>query len=376
MKKTGFRVKKTSADGGVFRLAVIFVLAVCAAGAGIWFLLPHSGKSPEAPFQETVPAPVSVPDTPAVPESAPLSVSTASQELPASADDPETVVEKREETAVSESAASAPAEENQPVRKGVPHVSDPADEGPYCAPDLMAADAFAARMAEIRAAEGGPEQAAKLQALLKGCAFASAQYREAAGLLNESNRGRSVGSGRRTEYTVQPGDSLIRLARKFHLPTIRLAAENGLEANAMLKIGQKLQVPETAELWSIRISKRARLLRLYREKELVAVYDIGIGRRNLTPEGRFILRETVDDPPYPLPEGGMARPGSPENQLGSCWLGLGDSRLRSTGYGIHGTPDESSVTRNLSAGCIRMRNKDVLELRSRVPVGTPVMIEN
>ena len=72
----------------------------------------------------------------------------------------------------------------------------------------------------------------------------------------------------------------------------------------------------------------------------------------------------------------MARPGSPENQLGACWLGLGDSRLRSTGYGIHGTPDESSVTRNLSAGCIRMRNKEVLELRSRVPVGTPVMIEN
>ena len=375
MEKTGFRGKKTSAGGGIFRLAVIFVLVASAAGAGIWLLWPHPEKC-SAPAQKAVPAPATVPETLSVPESAPLSVSTASQEVAAPADDPESVMEKKVETAVSKPAEPAEKEENLPVLKGVAHASDPADEGPYSAPDLMAAEVFSARMAECRSAEDSQIQAGKLQALLKDCAFASPQYREAAKLLNESNRNRPVGSIKRTEYTVKPGDSLIRLARKFHLPTIRLAAENGLEANAMLKIGQKLQVPETADLWSIRISKRARLLQLYRENELVAVYEIGIGRRNLTPEGRFILRETVDNPPYPLPEGGMARPGSPENQLGACWLGLGDSRLRSTGYGIHGTPDESSVTRNLSAGCIRMRNKEVLELRSRVPVGTPVMIEN
>ena len=44
------------------------------------------------------------------------------------------------------------------------------------------------------------------------------------------------------------------------------------------------------------------------------------------------------------------------------------------GYGIHGTPDESSVTKSLSNGCIRMRNADVELLYLLVPGRTPVEI--
>ncbi|MBR2641506.1 MAG: L,D-transpeptidase family protein [Lentisphaeria bacterium] len=375
MEKTGFKVKKRSAAGGILRRGLIFVLVAAAIGTGIWFLLPHPEKEPEKPVpaESAIPAketaPAVIPEPVSEPEEKTFTVSSASKETPAPAEDPELTVEKTPEKTPEKMAAQ------EPVRKGIVHASDPAEEEPYSAPDLVPATEFTAKLAAIRAASG-TEQMTKLQALLKETAFASPQFRETAKVLNECTRELPVSSVQRTVYVVKPGDSLIRLARKFHLPTVRLAAENGLEANAMLKIGQKLQVPEKAEWWSIRISKRARLLCLYREKELFAVYDVGIGRRDLTPEGNFILRETVDDPPYPLPAGGMAKPGSPENQLGPCWLGLGDSRLRSTGYGIHGTPDESSVTRNLSAGCVRMRNKEVLELRARVPVGTPVVIAN
>jgi len=41
---------------------------------------------------------------------------------------------------------------------------------------------------------------------------------------------------------------------------------------------------------------------------------------------------------------------------------------------IHGTPDGEPMGEPRSHGCIRMRNRDVVELFERVPVGTPVMI--
>ncbi len=44
-------------------------------------------------------------------------------------------------------------------------------------------------------------------------------------------------------YTVQPGDSLTRLAARFGVSVAELAAANGLPANARLQIGQVLQIP-------------------------------------------------------------------------------------------------------------------------------------
>jgi len=41
---------------------------------------------------------------------------------------------------------------------------------------------------------------------------------------------------------------------------------------------------------------------------------------------------------------------------------------------IHGTPDAEPMGIPRSHGCIRMRNRDVLALFERVPVGTPVLI--
>ncbi len=41
---------------------------------------------------------------------------------------------------------------------------------------------------------------------------------------------------------------------------------------------------------------------------------------------------------------------------------------------IHGTPDTMEVGQPGSIGCIRMRNRDLVELFDRVPAGTPVAI--
>ena len=48
--------------------------------------------------------------------------------------------------------------------------------------------------------------------------------------------------------------------------------------------------------------------------------------------------------------------------------------IDSRGLGIHGTADDSSIGKSLSAGCVRMHNKDVEELFALVPVGTVVEV--
>ncbi|MBN9267503.1 MAG: L,D-transpeptidase [Hyphomicrobium sp.] len=61
--------------------------------------------------------------------------------------------------------------------------------------------------------------------------------------------------------------------------------------------------------------------------------------------------------------------GHPMNPLGVRALYLG-----STMYRIHGTDAPSTIGTAASKGCIRMYNRDVLDLYPRVPVGTRVTV--
>ena len=60
--------------------------------------------------------------------------------------------------------------------------------------------------------------------------------------------------------------------------------------------------------------------------------------------------------------------GGPGNPLGARALYLG-----STDYRIHGTNDPASIGTQVSSGCIRLRNADVIDLYRRVSVGTKVL---
>jgi lipoprotein-anchoring transpeptidase ErfK/SrfK len=65
--------------------------------------------------------------------------------------------------------------------------------------------------------------------------------------------------------------------------------------------------------------------------------------------------------------------GGPENPLGARALYLYDNG-RDTLYRIHGTNEPEKIGRAASSGCIRMRNIDVIDLYSRVPMGTRVVV--
>jgi lipoprotein-anchoring transpeptidase ErfK/SrfK len=48
--------------------------------------------------------------------------------------------------------------------------------------------------------------------------------------------------------------------------------------------------------------------------------------------------------------------------------------LGSTLYRIHGSNEPWTIGQNVSSGCIRMRNVDVMDLYDRVKVGTKVVV--
>jgi lipoprotein-anchoring transpeptidase ErfK/SrfK len=61
--------------------------------------------------------------------------------------------------------------------------------------------------------------------------------------------------------------------------------------------------------------------------------------------------------------------GGPGNPLGARAMYLGN-----TIYRIHGTNDPSTIGGRVSSGCIRLTNQDVVDLYSRVNIGSKVIV--
>jgi lipoprotein-anchoring transpeptidase ErfK/SrfK len=67
--------------------------------------------------------------------------------------------------------------------------------------------------------------------------------------------------------------------------------------------------------------------------------------------------------------------GGSDNPLGARAMYLFQDG-KDTLYRIHGTAEERSIGHNVSSGCIRMLNVDVIDLYDRVPVGTRVVVRS
>ncbi|MED4902937.1 L,D-transpeptidase [Parageobacillus thermoglucosidasius] len=105
----------------------------------------------------------------------------------------------------------------------------------------------------------------------------------------------------------------------------------------------------------IDISTNKYQLKLYDGHRLIKVYPIAVGKMlTPTPSGIYTI---------------INKQRNPGGAFGVLWLGLSSPH-----YGIHGTNNPSSIGKNVSRGCIRMYNHDVIELSSMVPVGTRVYI--
>ena len=87
----------------------------------------------------------------------------------------------------------------------------------------------------------------------------------------------------------------------------------------------------------------------------------------------YVIASGKPDTPTPLGTFKIVEKARWGGGFGSRWMGLDVPWGK---YGIHGTNKPGSIGFNASAGCIRMRNKDVEELYNLVEYNTIVSIEN
>lgn len=125
------------------------------------------------------------------------------------------------------------------------------------------------------------------------------------------------------------------------------------------------------------VDKHKNLLFLYKEGSLLKTYNVATGKQpNFTPEGAFTITNKYS-----------VTPNSGNERFGPRWLGISvpnKNDLRSEKpdqrapagikYGIHGTDEPNSIGSYASGGCIRLKNKDILEIYELVDIGTPVEI--
>jgi lipoprotein-anchoring transpeptidase ErfK/SrfK len=168
-----------------------------------------------------------------------------------------------------------------------------------------------------------------------------------------------------TIHEVASGDTLGKLAKQYNTTVELIKISNNLK-NDVIRIGQRLRIWTGA--FSIFVDKSQNILLLRKGDEIVKVYHVSTGQNNSTPTGTFSITTKLVDPVW-FKSGAVIAPDSPENELGSRWLGFD-----MPGYGIHGTIRPDQIGQQATAGCVRMVNQDVEELYTIVPSGTQVTI--
>ncbi len=113
-------------------------------------------------------------------------------------------------------------------------------------------------------------------------------------------------------------------------------------------------------------------------------YGIGVGREGFGWTGIVKVGRKQEWPRWTPPKEMIERdpklakyadgmPGGPENPLGARAIYLFEGN-RDTLYRIHGTIEPWSIGLNVSSGCIRMLNDDVVDLYSRIAIGAKVIV--
>lgn len=132
---------------------------------------------------------------------------------------------------------------------------------------------------------------------------------------------------------------------------------------------------DTQPAGTIVVKTEERSLYLVTGKGRALRYTVGVGRADKQWFGTTRIASKHIRPAWSPPaEIRRGRPnyvipsGSPRNPMGAAALVLADNELA-----IHGTNNPGSVGGFVSWGCVRMHNKDIMDLYGRVRVGTRVV---
>ncbi len=175
------------------------------------------------------------------------------------------------------------------------------------------------------------------------------------------------------DVEVQPGESLIALRKRVLSEHPDLLLCTGLleRANRLGKYihpGDVIRVPTDRPHALVDLSERLTLFLM--GDEVVALWEVAIGREGRTRPGRYRAGEKTEEPTWFPPGGGYVPYGDPENPLGTRWIAWEGSQ----GLGFHGTDEPETIGQAVSDGCVRMRNEEVEQLFEILPKGAEIEV--
>ena len=135
----------------------------------------------------------------------------------------------------------------------------------------------------------------------------------------------------------------------------------------------------TYPVGTVIVDKLQRFLYLIQPNNVALRYGIGLGAQCSDLVGLHRVTRKAEwpewQPPQDMIERKLAKPGTlaggPGNPLGARVLELDDGVSR-----IHGTNAPATIGSSVALGCIRLVNNDIVDLDSRVPVSTRVVVGN
>jgi lipoprotein-anchoring transpeptidase ErfK/SrfK len=165
-------------------------------------------------------------------------------------------------------------------------------------------------------------------------------------------------------------------ARSLRALTFSVAALLAVAPAPARATPEKVEYQTEAKPGTVVVLTAERKLYLITGNGHALMYTVGVGRSGQQWFGTTRIASKHIKPAWKPPASlrGNRSPdffiesGSPRNPMGAAALVLVDNELA-----IHGTNNPGSIGGYVSAGCIRMHNKDVMDLFGRVHVGTRVV---
>ena len=149
---------------------------------------------------------------------------------------------------------------------------------------------------------------------------------------------------------------------------------------------QEVDYPSKYAPGTIVVDTSSRFLYLIQPGDRAMRYGVGVGREEglqfkgnatiarkaewprWTPTANMIKTQPARYKPY-----AAGLPGGLNNPLGARALYLYRNG-RDTHFRLHGTVEPYTIGQQVSSGCIRLINQDIIDLHSRVPTGTKVVV--
>lgn len=184
-----------------------------------------------------------------------------------------------------------------------------------------------------------------------------------------------------------PAQADFRIEQRYNLPAGMQQTAGAPTHGLMLRTGKVRLDPKymrqvvplrTGEAaGTIIVDSNAKFLYLVLGQGKALRYGIGTAREGFSWSGTHRVTNKREWPDW-TPPAAMRKcqpdlpahvEGGPHNPLGARALYIG-----STLYRIHGTSEPWTIGTNVSSGCIRMVNDDVIDLYGRVKIGAKVIV--